>query len=168
MQKLDMLANIYGFWKLQLPRTVFHMMGNQSQVKILAKFPNISGFLKAVEDGRQSSGTEHTEDQTSHIPRVTANRCGPRANPGVDDQTMQLSPEAIPVREHPPFCYHISYFFKVTVYINLYWDLSSLLVSLMKLMGMVLWLQPIFSLLHPPGLLPGFPSHIHRFLSSLS
>lgn len=119
MQKLDMLANIYGFWKLQLPRTIFHMMGNQSQVKILAKFPNISGFLKAVGGGRQSSGTEPTEDRASHIPRVTAHRCGLRASPGVDDWMTQLSPEVIPVRECPPFCYHISYFSKVTVYINL-------------------------------------------------
>ena len=27
MQKLDMLANISGFWKLQLPRPILHMMG---------------------------------------------------------------------------------------------------------------------------------------------
>lgn len=92
MQKLDMLANIYGFWKLQLPRAVFHMMGNQSQVKILAKFPNISGFLKAVEGGRQSSGTESTQDQASHIPRVTANRCGLRASPGWTTQLPRGHP----------------------------------------------------------------------------
>lgn len=37
MQKLDMLANISGFWKLQNFQAHSHEWGNQSQVKIWAE-----------------------------------------------------------------------------------------------------------------------------------
>lgn len=56
MQKLDMLANISGFWKLQLPRPILHMMGKSKPGEDLGWVSNMSGFMKEVEGGRQNSG----------------------------------------------------------------------------------------------------------------